>query len=73
MRKEQAAMRKAEWLAYCLEMGWQKKHLDELSALWDKYKDEYGGFRPLLKVELNPERSVATGMPKEQNDDNQTP
>ena len=47
MSKEQAAMRKAEWLLYCLEIGWQKKHLDDLSAIWDKYKDEYGGFKPL--------------------------
>jgi hypothetical protein len=32
----------AEWLSYCLSIGWEKSHIDELEALWYKYHDENG-------------------------------
>ena len=35
----------AEWLAYCLSLGWHKAQLDELEALWWKYHDNNG--RPM--------------------------
>lgn len=47
MNKNQAAKKKAEWMAYCLDIGFiEKSQLDELSALWDKHKDENGNLRP---------------------------
>lgn len=47
MNKNQAAKKKAEWMAYCLDIGFcDKSQLDELSAIWDKYKDENGNLKP---------------------------
>lgn len=45
MNKEQAVKKKAEWLAYCLEIGFPKSDLDELDAIWDRFKDENGNLR----------------------------
>lgn len=52
MNKAQAAKKKAEWLAYCLEIGFSKDDLDGLSECWDRFKDEYGNLRP--KTESHP-------------------
>lgn len=46
MNKAQAAEKKAKWLSYCLEIGWDKSELDSLSEIWDEHKDEYGNLRP---------------------------
>lgn len=46
MNKNEAAKKKAEWLAYCLEIGFPKSDLDGLSNVWDKFKDENGNLRP---------------------------
>lgn len=46
MTKEQAARAKANWLSQCLEFGWKHSDLDNLSEVWDKFKDEYGNMRP---------------------------
>jgi hypothetical protein len=46
MTKDQAIKKKAEWLAYCVKIGFPKTDLDELSAIWDKFKDEHGNLRP---------------------------
>jgi hypothetical protein len=32
----------AEWLSYCLSIGWPKSSLDRLEALWWEYHDDYG-------------------------------
>jgi hypothetical protein len=32
----------AEWLAYCLKIGWKKEHLDDLAKLWWKHHDSNG-------------------------------
>ena len=46
MNKDQAAKKKAEWMAYCLDIGFcDKSQLDELSAIWDKFKDENGNMK----------------------------
>lgn len=45
MTKKQAIVKKAEWLAYCLEIGFPKSDLDELDAIWDRFKDEHGNLR----------------------------
>jgi len=45
MNKQQALIKKAEWLAQCIEFGWEKDQLEDLSNLWDKFKDEYGQMR----------------------------
>lgn len=38
-----AALRKcAEWLAYCLSIGWRREQLDALEALWWKHHDRTG-------------------------------
>lgn len=47
MNINKAARKKADWLAYCLEIGWEKDHLDGLSKLWDDYYDENGNVKPL--------------------------
>lgn len=37
------AIRKcAEWLAYCLRIGWRREQLDALEALWWKHHDHTG-------------------------------
>jgi hypothetical protein len=30
----------AEWLSYCLKIGWTKGQLDELEKIWWKYHDK---------------------------------
>lgn len=36
--KSKSAIRKcAQWLAYCLSIGWSKADLDALEAIWWKY------------------------------------
>ena len=38
-----AALRRcAEWLAYCLSIGWRRAQLDELEALWWQHHDRTG-------------------------------
>jgi len=32
----------AEWLAYCLSIGWDKSKLDALEAAWWKHHDGNG-------------------------------
>jgi len=37
------ALRKcAEWLAYCLSIGWRREQLDALEALWWQHHDRTG-------------------------------
>lgn len=36
----------AEWLAYCLEIGWDKSQLDALEKLWMDNHDDNGNFKP---------------------------
>jgi hypothetical protein len=45
MNKTEAARKKAQWLAGCLDFGWQKSELDGLSEVWDRFKDEDGNMR----------------------------
>jgi len=41
--KSQKALREcAEWLAYCLIIGWDKDDLDVLDSLWWRYHDDRG-------------------------------
>lgn len=47
MTKQRALMKRAEWLAYCLEIGFTKDQLPDLEKVWDTYKDEYGNMRPV--------------------------
>jgi hypothetical protein len=35
----------AEWLVYCLKIGWGKDQLDWLEAVWWKYHDENGNLK----------------------------
>ncbi len=43
MRRTLKALRQcAEWLRYCLSIGWKKSDLDALEHLWWKYHDDYG-------------------------------
>lgn len=46
MNKNDAAKKKADWLIYCLDIGWSKDDLDGLSELWDKRYDENGNVKP---------------------------
>ena len=52
MNKTDAAKAKANFLAKCLDFGWDKADLDGLSALWDKHRDEYGNLRPKVESEV---------------------
>ena len=41
--KEREAVRRcAQWLAYCVEIGWSRNDLDFLESLWWKYHDKTG-------------------------------
>jgi hypothetical protein len=37
MKTNKAIKECARWLAYCIEIGWEKKDLDMLEKLWWKY------------------------------------
>jgi hypothetical protein len=45
-RQQRAVRRCAEWLAYCLSIGWSEGHLDALEKLWWKYHDLDGNLFP---------------------------
>lgn len=40
-----AARNCAEWLKFCLDIGWPKPSLDGLESLWWKYHDERGNLK----------------------------
>jgi hypothetical protein len=42
MKTNKAIKECARWLAYCMEIGWEKKDLDMLEKLWWKYHDTKG-------------------------------
>jgi hypothetical protein len=42
MRTQKAIIQCAEWLRYCLEIGWPKSDLDALENLWWEYHDDFG-------------------------------
>lgn len=43
IKPTQKALRQcAEWLSYCLRIGWPKSSLAELEALWWKYHNRRG-------------------------------
>lgn len=44
-RKSIGIRKCAEWLAYCLEIGFSKEQLDELESIWWKHKDGYGNLK----------------------------
>jgi hypothetical protein len=46
MNKQQAIKKRADWLAYCLSIGFTHDELPALEKVWDTYKDEYGNLRP---------------------------
>lgn len=45
----------AEWLNYCLEIGWDKSQLDALEKLWWEHHDNKGR---LIKAKLTPSEPV---------------
>jgi hypothetical protein len=42
MRTQQALRACAEWLGFCLKIGWRKEDLDALERLWWQYHDDQG-------------------------------
>lgn len=44
----QAIRECADWLIYCLRIGWKKSDLDALQSLWWQYHDEHGRFSPCI-------------------------
>jgi len=42
MPRKDALMACAEWLAYCLKIGWPRKDLERLESLWWEYHDDNG-------------------------------
>lgn len=65
MNKLQAAQKKAEWLTYCLSIGFEKSQIDTLSAIWDQFKDEYGNLRPADESPLPAESGEQEAMWKQ--------
>lgn len=43
--KETKARKCAEWLAYCLDIGWEKKDVPALEKLWMDSHDDKGNYR----------------------------
>ena len=41
----------AEWLSYCLKIGWEKDQLDALENIYWKFRDGNGELKPLLEEE----------------------
>lgn len=46
MSKTEGVKKCAEWLAYCLSIGWNKSDLTGLENIWHKFKDENGNLKP---------------------------
>ena len=46
----------ANWLRYCVSIGWPKGALTRLGDLWIEYHDEYG--KPVLPVATDPTDEV---------------
>lgn len=44
-RSKKAIQQCAEWLAYCLKIGWSKSDLDRLEELWWSVRDDDGKLR----------------------------
>ena len=42
MKTTRALRECAEWLSFCLSIGWRRDMLDELETLWWKYHDHTG-------------------------------
>lgn len=42
MRSRKAIRECAEWLAFCLRIGWQRSDLNKLEEIWWQYHDEQG-------------------------------
>lgn len=42
MRSTRAITACANWLTYCLALGWPKKDLDRLQQIWWEWHDDYG-------------------------------
>lgn len=69
MTKNQNIKKCAEWLAFCLDIGFTKEQLPELEKLWYKYRDENGNL--LFNSGQSPEASVATESDSSNGDDKQ--
>lgn len=41
-QSKKAILTCANWLAYCLKIGWSRHDLDRLEWLWWKYHDDHG-------------------------------
>jgi hypothetical protein len=41
-RNRQAIAKCAEWLSFCLSIGWSETDLDALQAIWWRHHDDYG-------------------------------
>jgi hypothetical protein len=66
-QKMKVIRKKAEWLKFCLDIGWDKSQLDELDKLWDKFKDEAGNLKPVVASTEDQEelwQSVNSNKPK---------
>lgn len=42
MENRKAITKCAEWLSFCLSIGWEKEHLDGLEKIWWEHHDEKG-------------------------------
>lgn len=42
MKTKKAIKKCAEWLVYCLEIGWKREQLDTLESLWWRWHDDNG-------------------------------
>ena len=47
--RQRKAKKCAEWLAYCLEIGWDKSQIDALEKLWMDNHDDNGNFKAQLQ------------------------
>ena len=45
MRSQKALRQCAEWLAFCLRIGWQRSQLDDLERLWWQYHNDKGSLK----------------------------
>lgn len=45
MRSQKAAKACAQWLVFCLRIGWQRSQLDALERVWWEHHDDYGNLR----------------------------
>src|SRR3990167_6681811 len=59
MKTTKALRQCAEWLCYCIKIGWLTSDLDALERIWWKYHDNHGR---LIHLGVSPHSTTTVGL-----------